>query len=474
MAYLNGLLGVIKEPTGVWETIIKAFEGSLGNYVLAVILLTVVLRLVWSVVETIQKWSQQKQAKMQEKIQPELDALAKKYEKQPQVLKQKQNEVQQKHMGKTMTGSCIIMIVIMALNMLIFFSLFSSLNGMASYKAAVNYETNKYTYVNCIDVVDEYLTNGGSEEIFKDYDKITFNIVEDKDLVDAEGNPGQDGVNEKYAVMYVDGQEKSRTLYKTDYSYQKEVEVVPEGGVETQSEETPTTETVTVTSNEAIIELLNKYFPKDEDGNIDESADPIIDDSNPEDILYRSEAIQNAIMEKVYQTYEENKDDFLWINNVWVADTTFKKAIPSYSTLVSQIGAKNVEKNEKVIYDAFMTDLKAEKQESNGYFILPLLCVLVAVATTELTNFYNRRKNKKKGLPPPKQGGIMSKILMPSLLGVFALFYNSVFAIYMLIGQIMSMILSIPQQMVVDVIIEKNEKKKEKEEKSVVDYTRKF
>ena len=61
---------------------------------------------------------------------------------------------------------------------------------------------------------------------------------------------------------------------------------------------------------------------------------------------------------------------------------------------------------------------------------------------------------------------------MPVIFGVFALFYNSVFAIYMLTSQLMSAITLPLQNLILNAI--DNRKKKKEEEKVEIDYTRKF
>ena len=68
MANLSNLLSV-SQPKGMWISIIQAFEGATKNYVLAIILLTVVIRVVWAIVETFSKYSQQKMAASQAEMQ---------------------------------------------------------------------------------------------------------------------------------------------------------------------------------------------------------------------------------------------------------------------------------------------------------------------------------------------------------------------------------------------------------------------
>ena len=68
MAILSNLLAV-SQPTGFWETIIGAFTGVTGNYVLAVIFLTVVIRVIWAIIDTYSKYNQQKMNAIQANMQ---------------------------------------------------------------------------------------------------------------------------------------------------------------------------------------------------------------------------------------------------------------------------------------------------------------------------------------------------------------------------------------------------------------------
>ena len=95
MAVLSMLL--LAEPSGFWENIIKAFEGFTNNYVLAIILLTVIIRIIWAPIDTLNKRMSQKMTAVQAKMQPELDKINKKYANDPKLLKQKQNELYSKY-----------------------------------------------------------------------------------------------------------------------------------------------------------------------------------------------------------------------------------------------------------------------------------------------------------------------------------------------------------------------------------------
>lgn len=478
MAFISNLLA-INQPSGVWVSIIKAFESGLGNYILAIILLTVVIRVVWAVVDTVQKYSTQRMSAIQSQMQPEMEKLEAKYAKQPQILQQKKNELQQRYMGKSQTGSCIVMLVVMVLNLVIFFTLFGGLNSMASYKTSYNYDNLKYTYANCLNVADKYLgdsVDANEIEVFKDYENLKF-------VIEGEGE------NKTISLVQMVGETPNVLVapipYVYDFSYQTEVPDQAEGeatvDAEGESGEGEQPEMITIASNQVIFDLIQKYFDVDEEGNVTaKKVNPVVSDITTDEegqpvdnSIYLADAIQNVAMKNIVSIYDDTKEGFLWIENIWAADSAFENSIMSYSSVESKLGKKNVGEHEEQIYNAFMTDLKAERNKTNGYFILPILCVLAAMLSSVITTLYNNHKNKKKGLPPMKKNAKWAQIVMPLVLGIFALFYNSVFAIYMLTGQVVSAIILPLQLFIVDKIMEKKEKKKE-EENVVIDYSRKF
>ena len=438
-----GILASVSEPSGFWVNIIKAFEGWTLNYVLAIILLTVVIRLVWAVVETFSKFSQQKQSAVQAKIQPELEKLKAKYASQPGVLTQKQNELYRKYYGRGYYGSCAIMLVVMILNMVVFFTLFAGLNSMAAYKVGSNYDGLKYEYANCINVANEYLgdkTDDTKLDLFKDYENLEYKIFTEDET--------------KYVALYQNETEILKLEYKTDFSSTKTV----------HNDETGEDEEVTVISNENIIAIINNLFPSEDSGVID----PVIDSESG---LKLSQAVKNVVMKEIEKYYDANKDSFLWIENIWLADSPLVKSVPSYSSLSKQLGKNYVAEGEEQIYNSFMPELSVQRSRANGYFILPLLCVLGALFSMWINSLYNKIKNKKKGIVVKSQFK-WTLIILPLILGLFALLYNSVFAIYLFTGQIVSALVSPLQLLIVDKIIDKQKKKEE--DKTVVEYSRKF
>lgn len=453
MANLSTLLSV-SEPSGFWVGIIRAFEGVTGNYVLAIIFLTVVIRLIWGIVETVNKYASQKQAGVQAKMQPELERIKAKYKNQPDLLARKQREVQQRYMGRGMIGIFLIMLVTFGLNMLVFFSLFSGLNTMAAYKAGSSYDNLKYQYANCLNVADTYLgdyTDPAKLAIFADYENIEFVVSEDG----------------KNIGIFKDGElvENSLIEFKTDFSSTKTV----------HDDETDEDKEVKVSSNANILALIEKLkIQGAEESDQIVVGTKIVQDKEGNDQtqnIYLSSAVQHISAITLGKYYDINKDSFLWIENIWQSDSAFTKSMGDYKTIARQLG-KNAGEKEENIYNAFMPTLKAEKNKVNGYFILPILCVLSSMLTLFITSLYNKMKNKKKGLPQTNQGFKLTYVIIPAILGIFALFYNSVFAIYMIVGQLVSALITPLQLLIVDKILDSRNKKEE--EKVVIDYSRKF
>lgn len=437
MAILSTLLAV-SEPSGMWQSIIKAFEGFTNNYVLAIILLTVIIRIIWAPIDTVNKRMSQKMAANQAKLQPELEKLKAKYANNPQLLKQKQNELYSKN-NTNSVGSCVFMLIFIGLNLAIFLTLWQGLNSMSVYKTSESYENLKYEYVNCLDVTNNYILENG-DEVFKDFSDLTFEISDNT-------------ITLKKGDVELFSQE-----YRKDFS-------VTDG------------EEVVTTNNQYILNLINTYISKSsveaEQGKYigDKLLIEKVEDENGEievAELTLSSAIQNVAMRAVEVKYEETKDNFLWIQNLWIADSPLQNSIFEYDAFIASVGKDNYEENEKEIYNSFMIELRNDKGRVNGYFILPILCVIA----TFLTMWLSTRK-KKGDATPSQPGGKMIKIIMPLIFGLFAVFYSSIFAIYMLTGQIISALLIPLQNLILDKWNNHSNKKK-KDKVEVVEYSRKF
>lgn len=129
----------------LWTKIISSFNGAIGNYAWSIILLTVVIKIVLLPLDFFNKKITRKNTVMQAKIQPELAKLQQKYGNDKNLYNQKVSELYKSN-NYNVVGSCLFMLVNLVLTLVIFISLFSGLNQMASSKIAEQYQTLESTY----------------------------------------------------------------------------------------------------------------------------------------------------------------------------------------------------------------------------------------------------------------------------------------------------------------------------------------
>lgn len=462
MATLSAILSVA-EPTGVWQTIIKAFEAGVGSYILAVVLITLIIRLIWAPLDTINKKLNKKNARIQAKMQPELEKIKAKYGADKNLLNRKTQEVYKRY-NFSMTGSCLFMILFLALNLLIFFSLFAGLNSMADYKISQEYDYLKYNYANVLNLTDQQY-NEQNTAFFEQYETLTFEVIDNQ-----------------IVAKNAEGEIITQTEYKTDFSYTtEENQVDGEGNVILDENGQPLK--VVVSSDEAIYDLVTKFVSPqpqtNENGEVvtGENGETIYEEKYVGDEILIGEvtykqAIDSYVTRYIVTCYENRpeKSSFLWIENYWIADSPFKNSIFTYDEFVGEIGSNNVSEYEQVIYNSFMTNLDAQVGRVNGYLILAILSVGISFLSIFLGNLTSKKKGEKIKQPT---GGKVMMIVLPIIMGIFAIFYNSVFAIYLVVGQAINAALAPLENLIINKWDEHDEKKQQEKQNSVVSYRRK-
>jgi YidC/Oxa1 family membrane protein insertase len=166
MAYLNfiSLLLETQWNTGFWGTMIGWFSGFIGNYGWTIVVFTICLKLVISPLDFWQRKVSRDNMDSQMKLAPEMAKLEKKYGDDKTTLRQKQAELYQNN-GSNPVGSCFVMIISLALTMVIFFTLFTSLNTIASIKISNQYEKLEQKYDEVYTpTYESYVAEGKSED----------------------------------------------------------------------------------------------------------------------------------------------------------------------------------------------------------------------------------------------------------------------------------------------------------------------
>jgi len=162
--------------------------------------------------------------------------------------------------------------------------------------------------------------------------------------------------------------------------------------------------------------------------------------------------------------YEETKDSFLWIDNIWLPDAAWTNPIMPYKTFIdnSDISTDDITEDE---YNLVLESADAETRNSNGFFILVVLAVVTSYLSTAVNGWVTKASAKKKGLNMNQVSlGNTGKILMwilPVVIGLIILFYNAAFAIYSTMGSIVLLITNPIMTLFIDMLefeaIEKEE-----------------
>jgi hypothetical protein len=196
--------------------------------------------------------------------------------------------------------------------------------------------------------------------------------------------------------------------------------------------------------------------------------------------------LKSNAQDAVKTTYDEviiNRTKFLWVKNIWATDSTFKNPVyKKYSDFKSAcLGSSfRLEDGSKVKYatidgltDAYREDsyetitahLTTEKSQANGYFIL----ILLSIGTILLQQFVTMRTQKAQNQfsTVDGQGGANQKmmlVVMTLMFAIFSFMYSSAFSIYMITGNILSLLMTLIINKIVSKVMDKQDEKKLQEQ----------
>ena len=448
---MDSLMGIVLNyPGGMWESIIGGFNSAMGSYIWSVILLAVLVRIVFALVDIFNKYFNMKSMRINEKMKPELEAIQKKYGHDKVLLQKKQQEIYKKYQF-SMVGTCLPMLLMVVLQMVVFLTLWTGLQNVSNYNIARQYENTKTVYYNVLllnenENFESFYNSNLAELTYGEDFNVNASIDLDKKQMTLEfyltGNPNEI----IYTVMPADEETQNIVNFNDDPN---------------------------VNANEEIFKIIDKY------------ANEYTDDAEGNSISAQRELnnmqlnIKAMAEDIVADYYIDNMQSFLWIKNIYKAESPTtspvftKSEITSYLNNYYSESEREVEAQfgyEEQIFDFVVADLNERDLGVNGYYIL----VILAVVTSFLSIFINNKLMKKdSGTQQP--GGKAMYFIMPIILGIFTLMYTSLFAIYIIVGQIVMMIFSPITNLIVRKWVDKSGKKQEEKRKAVidVDYRRK-
>lgn len=195
---------------------------------------------------------------------------------------------------------------------------------------------------------------------------------------------------------------------------------------------------------------------------------------------YATENIYKPARKAAKESYKKHRSSsvvFPWVKNLWVVDSPFKPAIPSYSELKSTLKISERQLSKKN-YNELTADLNDYKQtgfgKGNGLFILVALSILTMLLSTVIMNKTQKTQMELSSVDGANgQAATQQKIMtwiMPIMFGIFAFIYSAGFSIYMVMSSILSTVFTLVINFCVEKAFKNKIIKKQAEETSKARY----
>ncbi|MDD4110642.1 MAG: YidC/Oxa1 family membrane protein insertase [Clostridia bacterium] len=169
---------------------------------------------------------------------------------------------------------------------------------------------------------------------------------------------------------------------------------------------------------------------------------------------YSQEEIDEAVLAK----YNEVKESWLWVSNVWKPDNPWTKSVSTFDEFVSMAGItyktelaegevetfkirlQEKKATDKVNYENVMAAVEGQNV-TNGYLIIPFLAIIATSLSLLAAQGKLKFKKKKADINPeapaiPTSGGWIMVVILGGLMGYITITYNSVFALYILVSSL--------------------------------------
>ena len=435
----------------------KTIIESVGIIGVGIICFTLILKAITLPFDTYQRYTSRKQTLIMRDMKDDLEKLQKQYANDKTMYQQKMQELYKKN-GYSVFSACLPTII----SFVVIIVAFQGFNAYSKY-------SNLDFFVEMSQTYNATILQNGTEGI--DYTL----------LRDEEENISVDG--SQYTLCYVDaeGNEKTHKVALGD-SFEEE-------GCEYAFSENGNIQyylTVMPLSQEKFIyygysleatSVTREYF-------IDQTrllGYLSTNDVQAYDEITSAEDQENACLNYVKkigadsakQWYDNNRANFLWVENVWYSDVAWTHPIPeNYATFSKNFGnvtvtfadgSQNTFQNifTESNYEDLTASLQAEKSMPNGYFGLIIGSILLMV----LSQFVMMRSQKETSQyqTADGQGSKTQKymlIIMPLIYAIFAFTYSAAFTIYMFISSLVSLIVTLLSNLILGIIFRRKEEKK--------------
>ena len=393
---------------------------GIGNFGWTVVVFSIILKVVLSPLDIWQRVATKNQQKKMEALKPKLEKLEKQYRNNPDLLKQKQYEVQ-REAKINVFATCLPLIV----TMVVFFVVFSGFRALVTYENELIVEELDKTYV---EYVLDYNTKN-LDDAQKDLLKTNFGDC----YLNSKFSP------EQLAILTEQEKEDIKNNAKT-----KHTNFLTDFNVKTISSEDQVdiwdpivfffeNETYGINSNFIEYEELSDLSKESEENKV------------------AFDTLQTSLANKYQELLDNEK--WLWVKNIFKSDTG-TDVVPSAKSYVSSgaggISAKLEDTQIHTTYTNLTSPAANALNKSgtwdikkwNGYFILPLLSLLTSFLSTFIMQKSGAQATSAVGTAEQqaqqqKQMKMMT-YMMPVMLAVFAMLYSAAFAIYYFMSNVMA------------------------------------
>ena len=189
------------------------------------------------------------------------------------------------------------------------------------------------------------------------------------------------------------------------------------------------------------------------------------------------EEYEQVALKAVQEKYQEKRESWLWIQNVWQPDT-WATIMQPYSggvfggggfsqSGIDLSGYRGIEPTYNLIRNAVLeTGGYGNHGNWNGLMILPFMSIALSFLSTFISQRIERKSRKGEAIQQNQQQAATNKtmmIMMPLMMAYFGFIYTGAFAIYMVInysfGILTTLALRIPIERAVLRSLDKDEKK---------------
>lgn len=467
MDFVSTLLTTLTPPKGMWESILSAFKNGTGSYVWAVILIALIVRVVFSLVDVVNKKITMKNTAIQEKMKPELEAIQKKYGHDKTLMQQKQNEVYRKYQFNMM-GSCFPMLIMTILQLVVFMTLWTGLQSVANYNIAEKYNNMKSVYTSVITLNED-----------DDFKNFVVDYYQDGDSISAALSTNEEGVQIlKVEISNPDDNApdvREFALAKTELSNKEIYELLLKYVIVPEAETTDPADPDAPAEGETIVGLEEESGEGDGEQQTPPATEPTI--------TYIDTGINNIVKvlaENISsQYYLDNQEGFLWIDNVYKPDAPqtslftereIKRYMSGFYTEEEKALEKEHDYEGKIFNYVVNEGVGKQNLGKNGYYILTIIAATASFLSIWLSN---KLMNKNKPVDPTQKKFKMTYLIMPVIFAIFTMSYTSLFAIYIISGQLVMIGLTPLTTWITQKWTQASEKKKKEKDVIVVDYRRK-